>query len=126
MDTKYVMGWAIMIAFVAYCSYRIGKAIWSCFDHSNVENNAILSRDAKIVNVHSEKVQYVKNGMKYKTTVYFSDGFEFITHDTDREDELLSYRISISPELYKAIIENAKEAHDRALAKQQLSPKSIR
>ncbi len=115
----YAFSYVMMIVIIAYVSYRIGRAIWNCFDHSKVDDNTMLSKDATIVNVHSEKTQYVKDGMKYKTTVYFSDGFQFVSHKTDRDDGLFTYRISISPHLYENIIECAKEAHDRALAKQQ-------
>ena len=116
MEPIYVIAWVVLSLFIAYYSYRIGKAIWNCFDHSKVEHNATLRQEAKIVNVHSEKVQYVKNGMKYKTTVTFSDGFEFITHKTNREDNIFTYEISVDTE---QIIENAMKAHGRALKKQK-------
>lgn len=98
---------------------NFGKAFWSLFNHSIIPKNAILLQDAKVVDVQSEKVQYTKNGTKFKTTVYFSDGFRFVTHETERDDGLLSYQISISPALYKWMIEEATERHDCALAKQQ-------
>ena len=116
MDTIYVVAWIGAIAFIAYYSYRIFKATWNCFDHSKIATNAVLSPDAIITNVQSEKVQYVKNGMKFKTTVSFSDGFTFVTHKTNREDGFLTYQIAINGE---EILENAKKAHERALKKQQ-------
>ena len=110
--------------YLAYGLFNFGKAFWSLFKHTSVPKNAILYRDAKIVDVRSDKVQYVKNGSKYKTTVRFSDGFRYITHETERDDNFLTYQISISPELYKSIIECAKEEHDRAFEKQQKRFKS--
>ena len=96
-----------------------GKPVWSLFDHSKTEPNAVLRSDAKIVDIDTEQVTYMKNGAKYKTTIRFSDGFVFTTHKTDRDDNFFSYKISISPELRKEIISNAIEAHDRALQKQR-------
>ena len=126
MDLKYVLiallaialGVIFLVWFVKGI-FNLGKAFWSLFDHSIVPRNSTLSPDAEILDIRSKKVQYVKNGMKYKTTVYFSDGFQFVTHETEREDGILSYQISISPEQYKWMIESANEAHARALRKQQ-------
>lgn len=109
----------IMIIFLVRGLINFAKGFWSIFDHAKISKSAILREDAKIVNVRSEKVQYVKNGMKYKTTVTFSDGFTFITHETDRDDHFLSYNISISPELQEWIIRAATDAHEDAFEKQQ-------
>lgn len=95
------------------------KDFWSLFDHSFLPKGAKLVPDAIIVNFCPQKVQYTKNGAKYRTTVSFSDGFEFITCKTDRADGFLSYEIFISQELAESIMKKAIKAHDRALAKQQ-------
>lgn len=116
MESTYIIAWALLSVIVAYYSYRIGKAVWNCFDHSKVKANSVLCSDANIVDVRSEKVQYAKNGAKYKTTVTFSDGFKFITHKTNREDNFFTYQISVDTE---EILENATKAHDRALKKQK-------
>ena len=70
---------------------------------------------AKIVDINFEKVQYTKNGMKYKTTVSFSDGFKFITHKTNRKDSFFTYQISIDETLRQDIIEKATRLHIRAV-----------
>ena len=119
MEIKYIIPGLLLVAFAAFFIFLIGRSIWSCFDHSHIKPNSVLRKDAKIVNINTEKVQYTKNGAKYKTSVYFSDGFVFVTHETDREDNMFTYRISIGPELRKKIINNAIEAHDRALMRQK-------
>ena len=116
MESMYIISWVLLSIIVAYYAYRIAKAVWNCFDHSKVPKNALLRQDAKIVDVSSEKVQYVKNGAKYKTTVSFSDGFVFITHKTNREDNLFTYQISVDTD---EILESAIKAHDRAIKKQK-------
>ena len=119
MEFKYVISGVVLFSFFAYGFFRIGKSIWSEFDHARLGKNCTLKKDAKIVDVDTVRVRYLKNGAKYKTTVRFSDGFTFITHETDREDHVLSYRISIDSELYKQIIDNAIEMHDAVMEKQQ-------
>ena len=125
MDIEFVLITIFSLVFGVICIvwfakglFNLGKALWSLFDRSIVPKKTILSQDAKIIDIRSEKVQYTKNGMKYKTTICFSDGFEFVTHETEREEGILSYQISISPELYKWMIKSAQEAHDDALRKQ--------
>lgn len=122
MEIELIIPVILLIAIFAYIIFMFCRAIWSQFDHSAVPESRELQPDAKIVRVYSEKVQYTKNGMKYKTTVIFSDGFKFVTHETDRVDGFLSYQISIGPELYKRIIDSANEAHERSLRNQQKLP----
>ena len=89
MDYQEIIPGVILISFFAYAFFRIGKAIWSNCNHARMEGNCILSPDAKVIGMHSEKVQYLKNGMKYKTTVRFSDGFVFITHTYKKQQNTL-------------------------------------
>ncbi len=111
---------AILLLFIIiiFVVVTLNKSVSSNFDQTRKEPYTKLQPDATIVNVEVEQVQYVKNSAKFKTTVYFSDGFVFITHKTDRDDNFFTYKISISPELRKEIIQNAIEAHDRALKQQ--------
>lgn len=125
MEIEFIVPLIILIAFFAYGFFRIGKAIWSCFDHSWTVDNAKLHPGAKIVDINTEEVQYIKNGAKYKTTVRFSDGFTFVTHETEREDHFVSYKISLNKELYDQIIRSAIAAHDCALEKQQQPSRSV-
>ena len=119
MEIQYVIPGVLLFAFFAYAAFCFGRAFWSLFDHTKIEPNAVLKPDAKIVGIDTNKVTYLKNGTKYKTTVRFSDGFSYITHATDRDDKLFTYTISISPELRKAIIAAAIESHEEALKKQK-------
>ena len=107
------------IAFAVLLYFGFRKEVWSLFDHSEFYHNVQLQPDAKIVDVKSEKVQYTKGSAKFKTTVFFSDGFSFITHTTDRDEGFFTYRISIGTELYEEIIRKAIEAHNRALEEQK-------
>lgn len=107
----------LLILLLAFPCYSIEKNIYSCFDHSFIPSTRLKS-DAKITNISSEKVIYVKNGAKYKTKVTFSDGFIFTTHKTNREDKFFSYNISVDNELAMEIAQRALNAHAKAYMKQ--------
>ena len=81
------------------------------------QKNSKPDINAKIINIDTQKVQYAKNGTKYKTTVSFSDGFIFITHKTNREDGFFNYQISIDESLRISIIEKAICLHQKAVEK---------
>lgn len=105
----------ILFAVLAYPIYGLIRAFLSLFDHGKWKKNSTPSAEARIVDMKTEKVQYVKNGTKYRTTVLFSDGFTYITHKTDRSDNFFTYSISISPELRDKIVYNAEKAHQKAV-----------
>lgn len=115
METGLIVGLAILGFFGSCFAVILGAAFRSLFDHSKWSKNSDPRLDARIVDVKTDIVQYVKNGAKYKTTVRFSDGFIFTTHETNREDDFFSYRISISADLSKQIIANAVAAHEKAV-----------
>ena len=96
------------------CFVQMGKAIWSCFNHTSWEKEAIPDPNAIVTGVNSRQVKYVKNGAKFKTTVTFSDGFTFVTHKTNRENHFGSYTISVNR---MEIAEMAKAAHAEAVSK---------
>ena len=102
-----------------YGIYMVGKNMHSKLDHSFIPSTP-LDPDAKIIDISSEKVIYVKNGAKYKTKVTFSDGFVFTTHKTKREDGWWTYNISIDSNLAIEIIECAINAHTKACIKQNV------
>ena len=107
---------AIFFVILLACyAYSICRAVYYLFDHSGWEEHTKPNAKAGILKVSSEKVQYVKNGQKYKTTVWFSDGFYFITHKTNREDNFLSYEISVDEDLMEEIITKACKRHDKAV-----------
>lgn len=58
-----------------------------------------------------------KNDKKIRIEVLFDDGFEYVSHKTDREDSFLSYRIQVTEETKKRILNDAMEAHRKACAK---------
>ena len=49
-----------------------------------------------------------KNDKKIRTEVIFDDGFEYVSHKTDREDSFLSYRIRVTEETKKRILNDAR------------------
>ena len=111
---NYVLAFAFMVAVIIGV---FGKEWYSYFDHWEWEDDDRLDKNAEIVSVTSDKVLYVKNGGKYKTTVTFSDGFVYITHTTNREDGFFHYYISVDEELKKVIIDNAIRQHGKVVDK---------
>ena len=91
--------------------------IYSGFDHTAWKEFSNPKMDAKIVDITSEKVKYLKNRAKFATVVTFSDGFQFITCKTKVRMGFSSYAISIDAELQKEIIEKACAAHKKAIEK---------
>lgn len=94
---------------------NIYDSIYNAFSHSG-GNKKNLRRDAKIVDVKQYTVG-AKNRKKIRTEVIFDDGFEYISHKTDREDSFLSYRIQVTEETKKRILNDAMEAHRKACDK---------
>lgn len=82
-----------------------------CKDEQLRENARVISIDTKTVGL--------KGTRKYRTTVVFSDGFEYISHMTGRDDEFSRYTIFLTPGMKKAIIADAKAAHFQRLRKYQ-------
>lgn len=110
-----MFGFIILVGILAIPVYNMCNSFYNLFDHTEWEDSSKLNLDAKIVDIKTEKVQYSKNGMKYKTTVFFSDGFNFITHKTNREDSFFSYQISMDESLLTEIISKAVRSHEKAV-----------
>ncbi|MBE6761039.1 MAG: hypothetical protein E7551_02005 [Ruminococcaceae bacterium] len=108
----------IAVLVLILCVCLACRAIYHLFDHTDYDTTLPLDYNAKIVDIRSEKVQYAKNGAKYKTTVLFADGFRFITHKTKRENGFFTYQISIDEELMSKIVDKAISAHGKAVEKQ--------
>lgn len=105
------------IVIVFYNGYR---TIYSWFDHYGWKKNSSPKKNAKMHWITSEKVHYGSSSTKakLKTTVTFSDGFYFITHKTEYDRTgVFAYRMYISGELKKKIIESAIKKHDLAVEK---------
>ena len=68
MEIFVIIFFGIIIPFVIY---SFSRAVWSLFDHTKWSKDSYPNYGAQIVNITTDKVQYVKNGAKYKTTVFF-------------------------------------------------------
>lgn len=107
----YIFIYGIGIIIIGGVVYGIGRSIWSVFDHSGWKSDSKPDPNAQIIDISSKRVKYSKNGAKYKTTISFSDGFYYITHKTNREQNLLAYKISIDNNLMAEILESAISDH---------------
>jgi hypothetical protein len=94
--------------------YGIYGFIGSTVGYTRKIGSAPLSIDAKVVNVSSFVVG-TKGGKKYKTILYFSDGFVYITYKTDRCAIWGGYSISKDAVLKSEILNDAFKAHQKAL-----------
>lgn len=91
------------------------RPIWWMFDHWGWSTCSKPDSNAQPNDFTSERVKYVKNDAKFKTTVTFTDGFYFITHKTSRMDYFMSYTISLPPELKAEILNKAIAKHAAAV-----------
>lgn len=105
------------IIIIAVFGFSLCRSFYHLFDHCGWKENSNPNARAEILNISSEKVQYVKNGKKYKTTVVFSDGFYFVTHKTNREDYFFTYEISVDEDVMQEIIAKARKKHEEAVNK---------
>jgi hypothetical protein len=95
--------------------YNICGTVYTWSNHYGWEENSNPDKKAKIQNITSERVQYGRTYAKLKTKITFSDGFYFITYKNDRETGIMTYKIYLSDELRKKIIDLAIEKHDLAV-----------
>ena len=107
----------IAILIIGVCVFFVCRAFYYLFDHSKWNVNAKPDYNASIINITSEKVECMKNGVKFKTTVCFSDGFVFVTHKTNRKEGIFTYQIGIDQSLRAEIIKNAIAAHKEAVSR---------
>ncbi|MBD5400885.1 hypothetical protein HDR61_04040 [bacterium] len=106
----------VFMAFVlGIVIYNTCGEVYSCFDHYGWEEISAPDKKATIQNITQEQVQYTRNKAKFKTKISFSDGFYFITYKTDRDYRILTYKIFISDELGKKIMDLAIEKHKLAV-----------
>lgn len=102
--------------------YNLVKDILSYFNFSSWSKDAMPNKDAVILRREEQTVKYVKNDAKIKSTVYFTDGFRFVTHDTVRKNGFGSYQIGVDKD---KIIFMAENAHQEALQKLARQGKKI-
>ena len=112
MDSKTLF---LAVLFIGIYLAIYGREISSFFDHTAWKPLSNPKIDATIVDISTEKVKYIKNGSKFKTTITFSDGFQFITHKANVTSGLLSYTVSIDGDKRKELIEKAIAAHSQAV-----------
>ena len=116
MISKFVT-YVFLPAIVISGLFLIGRGIYWSFDHGKWARGSKPDINAKVIDVDTKQVMYLKNGAQYKTTVTFEDGYIFITHKTNRKDKLFKYEISVDSELMKTILQKANEWHMKAVQK---------
>ena len=102
--------------FILVAVLNVYSWIYNAFSHTNKKSCKNLRPDAKITNVKRDTVGS-KNNKKIRTVVTFDDGFEYVSHKTDRDDSFFSYRIQVTEATRKEILEDAMEAHQKACEK---------
>ena len=105
-----------------FIAYSIFMEIYSQFDHYYWPDDALPCEEAEIVDQGSERVIYTKNNAKFKTTIYFNDGFQYVTYHTDRDDGFLTYRISVNQADVRSL---AYCAHAKQIARLKKQGKRI-
>lgn len=106
----------LVVLWLCYALFwNIQVFIEESFDHWGWNDGARPDANATIIGFDSETVKNRKNRAKLKTTVTFSDGFWFYTHETNRKNGVFSYTISVDEELAKTIIKRAIAAHKDAV-----------
>lgn len=112
------------VIFFLLLAIAVGYMIWSSsYNSSNHTSRDIYVDPSATISNVDRKIVGLKGERLYRTTVLFSDGFQFISHKTDRDDKFLSYSISISPELSFEIIRDAISEHNNAFIKQSRLPR---
>lgn len=94
----------------------IYKEIYDSTNHIRCVYPNLLKEDATIVS-RTSSVVGLKGSRCYRTIVRFSDGFEFITHETSREDHLFTYNIALTGKDLDNISIAAYAAHEKYLNK---------
>lgn len=95
--------------------YNICGTVYTWSDHYGWEKNSSPDKNAKIIDITSKRIQYGRTKQKLKTTVTFSDGFYFITYKTNYDNGIMTYKIYLSDELRKTVINLAVEKHNSAI-----------
>ena len=107
---------ASAILFSAIFANMIYVSWYDRVSHSYIEDLEKLSLNTKIINVKRETVG-LKGSRVFRTIVLFDDGFTYISHKTDVASAFVSYKISVTEELALEILNDAMEAHKKAISK---------
>lgn len=105
-----IIGAAALIGFIVlvrFLSKKANEDKWTP-KSAYTKDGCILKKDAVVTNLDTRKY----NDTKFKTTVTFSDGFQYISYDTRSERTgLLKYNIIVDTDMKKAILNRAVEKH---------------
>ena len=108
-----LLGILIFALFILLTIKSLKESIYNSKDHVSY-TACRLKDDAKIISTNTERVGR-KTDTVYRTTILFDDGFCYISHKTNSDDLIFGYRVYVSPELKMEIIEDAIEAHKKAI-----------
>ena len=108
--------WFLAIIIVVFLIVIYKDEIYPSFDHKKWNEYSQPSYDAEITDIDHEIVG-IKNWTKVKTTVSFSDGFVFISFDSDIDNHFLYNTVSLKMGTKAMILEKAKAAHTEAVKK---------
>ena len=106
----------ILVVMLVIIAIIIYKDIYNSTSHVIYDGSSILKEDATIIDAE-RKVVGTKGHRRLRTTLYFSDGFVFISHKTDVENLFFVYKISTTSEIDKEIINDAFTAHSKMILK---------
>lgn len=106
------MGYIICGIFILFIVAAIYHKIYSMFDHTGWKAPNQPDPYAQIVDFKTERQKLSKTEYKMNSVVTFSDGFYFETYDTDCENHLFTYTISIDTE---RILRDAVSAHNKEI-----------
>lgn len=110
------MGFAGLLA-VALIGYLIFRSVYTSTSHSRLPQGSLdISAVPKIA---GSKIVGLKGEKTYETTVVFDDGFEFISHRSNRADRFATYTISLTGEIRNKILADAVKAHTDAYVNEQ-------
>ena len=110
----------VVFLYVGIIVWLIRNKIYTSTNHINYDSSK-LTDDATIKEIKHNTVG-AKGDKVIRTTVTFSDGFRFVSHDTIRENHLFFYTLSVPEEIKKRITQTAVLAHRQALNENGLLP----
>lgn len=122
MDSELIFGFLIFGFFAVGTVAVLVTKSYRLFNHHKWENYSVPDENAKIKNVSQERVNNGRELDKLKTTISFTDGFQFITYKTEYERVggffSNTYRLSIDTD---EVLRAAKDAHANAVLKKRKS-----
>lgn len=96
----------------------IYKDWYDSTDHVSCSDQNALRPEARIIDVQREQVG-TKGHRRWRTTVSFDDGFQYISHETQVEEFIFSYKISVTDKQNEEILIKAVVAHQKAIEEKE-------